>query len=200
MPTTARTLVCVALVLVTAPLSYSQSISPDQIESVYRVVLADPRCSGRGLLKSGESVPVIHRELVSPARESWWTSTGPMPSFADRARTSLPPRLVDAFSGLRSDELLTESMAKALGAVTIGQTDVEALAANTDYWAAFFRRFPSASAQVRLSPVAFDVVAREALVYCGYSASAIGGEGSIVHLRQTNGMWTALVWHQVWIS
>jgi hypothetical protein len=90
--------------------------------------------------------------------------------------------------------ILAESMAKALGAITFAQTDVEALAANTDYWAVFFRRFPSASAQVRLSPVAFDVVAREALVYCEDSVSPI------VHLRQTNGMWTALAWHRVWIS
>lgn len=199
----ARRLVLVALLLVvSAPFSGAQSLSTRESEStsVYRAILADVRCSGRGLLRSSESVPVIHRELVSPVRELWWTSTGPMRSFADRARTSLPSRLVDAFSGLRSDEILTESMAKALGAITIAQTDVDALAANTDYWAAFFTRFPSASARVRLSPVAFDVATREALVYCGSSISSICCEGSIVHLRLTNGMWTTLAWHQVWIS
>ena len=141
------------------------------------------------------------RELVSPARESWWNSPGPeQPSFADRARRLLPLPLVDALGAARSDEILTEPMAKGLGVVTIAQTDVEALAQNTDYWAAFFRRFPSASALVRLSPVAFDVAAREALVYCGSSISPMCCEGSFVHLRQTNGTWTALTWHRVWIS
>ena len=112
----------------TAQLSNAQSIST---ESVYRVVLADARCSGRGVAGVRGSVPVIRRER---------------------------------------------------------------------YWAAFFSRFPSASAHVELSPVAFDVAAREALVYCGYSVSPFGGEGSIVHLRLTNGTWTPIAWHQVWIS
>ena len=79
-------LVPVALFLVIAQLSSAQSISTDQIESVYRVVLADARCGGRGLPGSPRTVPVIFRELVNPAGESWWT---------DRSRKLLPSPLVD---------------------------------------------------------------------------------------------------------
>ena len=192
-------LILVALLLAGVQVSAAQPQSMRDSESVYQAILADARCSGRGVAGVRGSVPVIVRELVSPARESWWTPGPGRPTFADRARTFLLSPLVDALGAVRSDEILSESMAKALGAITIAQTDVEAWAENTDYWAAFFRKFPSASAQIRLSPVAFDVAAREALVYCGSSLSPFCCEGSIVHLRQTNGVWTAFTWHRVWI-
>jgi len=162
---------------------------PRESEDVYRTVLADARCSGRGTPVSRGSIPVIHRELSVE------------PSFVTPLRGVLPTSLVDALSRARDDRpILDDSTAQRLNVITIEPTDVEALTKATDYWAAFFNKFPSASAQVRLSPVAFDGEAREALVYCEYSVSPIGGEGFIVHLRQTSGTWTALAWHRIWIS
>jgi hypothetical protein len=59
----------------------------------------------------------------------------------------------------------------------------------------------STSALVELSPVAFNEQATEALAYCGYTVSPIGGEGSLVRLRRTEaGTWVVVAWHQVWIS
>ena len=60
---------------------------------------------------------------------------------------------------------------------------------------------PSTSALVELSRVAFNEQVTEALAYCGYTVSPIGGEGSLVRLRRTEaGAWVVVAWHRVWMS
>ena len=190
--------VAVVLLLAGARVVHAQPAVERVITDVYRTVLADARCSGRGPGSRG-FVPVIRRELRSAASEPWWSTVGPDSSFADRARALLPPRLLDEMTKT-SEGTLSPSTANALGVQAIAQSEADALARTGDFWMAFYQKFPSASAHVQLSRVALDMSSGEALMYCGYGKSPFGGEGFLVHLHQMNGVWAAIAWHRVWVS
>jgi hypothetical protein len=197
---TARGVVIVVFLLITGQWLDAQPASTGDVTNVYRAILADKECSGRGHAGSRGSVPVIRRELESLAGSPWWSSGGSARTFADQARNFLPPRLVEELSGTDGETTLSLATAKALGARTLSQADVDALAKTGDFFGAFYRRFPSASAYIQLSRVALDLSSGEALVYCSYSTNPLGGAGYIVHLRQTNGVWAPIKWHVMWVS
>jgi hypothetical protein len=143
---------------------------------------------------------MIKREIVNAADALW---------ARDEARLQeLIPGLSSALVGrfTQSHEATTVAVetARAIGATTIGQIDLDELASRitgaNDFWNALFGAYPSASALVELSRVAFNESMTEALVYCGYHVSPIGGEGSIIFLRRAESVWVAARWLQVWIS
>ena len=180
----------------------NQSVSPAS-QDVYAAMLADRRCSGAGLRGT---IPMIRRELANPTEAVW--AQAPEKPLAERVSDLVPgvnSSLLVEFASMRREAVMNDDVATALRATTIAGSVVDELSSQyTDpfeFWDALFRINPSTSALVELSPVAFSEQATEALAYCGYTLSPVGGEGSLVWLRRTEaGTWVAVAWHRVWIS
>ena len=114
---------------------------------------------------TGGTAPVIkrdtayfHAQFLAPARDLDRT----MRHLSDWPELS--STLLQEFIRVsQAPGALDDEMARSLGAQLIGASDLAALANEGWFWSAFFRRFPSATALVSLSPVAFDTTAGEAL-------------------------------------
>jgi len=179
-----------------------QSVSPPS-QAVYATILADRRCNGAGLRGT---VPMIRRELVNPAEAFW--AQAPEKPLVESVRDIMPDvssSLLAEFANTQGARVVDDDVAAALRATTIAASVVDELSSKysdpVEFWDALFRMIPSASALVELSTVAFNEEATEALAYCGYTVSPIGGEGSLVRLRRTQaGPWVVVAWRPVWIS
>jgi hypothetical protein len=114
--------------------------------------------------------------------------------------------LVASFAQSHEAMTIGAETARALGATLITQSEFDEVASRYQgsdgykFWDELFRIYPSASALVELSRVTFNESVTEALVYCEYSVSPIGAEGSIVWLRRAGTDWEPVRWLQVWIS
>ena len=177
-----------------------QAIAP---EAVYRAVLQDQRCGGRGASGARGDRPVLYRERVDPAAQEWWQYAPP---------AALVERLPGMMPGLRA-EFLREFLrinaissewdreaARQLGADLVSRIELEQMAKRAWIWDALFARFPSASALVEMSQVAIDSDRGTALVYCGASTNALAGRGFLVLLRYSDGRWMPTLWQMLWES
>jgi hypothetical protein len=174
----------------------AQSIETPESEAVYRAVLADTRCSGTVGIRG--SIPMLRRETVNVAATPWALEEARLRERIPGLSSSLAARFIQA----QEVTTISTETARALGATTIAQSDVDALASKNgaDFWDALFRTYPSAAALVDLSGVTFNESLTEALVYCAYGVSGIGGEGSIVFLQRAGIVWAPAHWLRVWIS
>ena len=148
---------------------------------------------------------MIRRELVNPAEALGAQAPEKLVERLGDLMPGVSSSLLAEFANAQGAGVVNDDVAAALRATTIAGSVIDELSSkHTDpfeFWDALFRMIPSASALVELSPVAFNEQATEALAYCGYTVSPIGGEGSLVRLRRTEaGTWVVVAWHQVWIS
>ena len=193
--------VAIISTLLAVLIATGQSSGGQAREAVYRVVLQDQRCGGRGAAGARGDRPVLQQERVNPAAQPWWRFAPP-PALEERLPTMMP--------GLRAEFLReflrisrvksrwNQQLAGQLGADVISQSELERMGKSAWIWDAFFARFPSASALVELSEVAVDSDNGTAMVYCGASTNALAGRGFLVMLRYRDGSWIPVVWQELW--
>lgn len=67
-------------------------------------------------------------------------------------------------------------------------------------WATFYKKYPKSSGFWSFSPVGYDALSAEALVYVGHHCGGLCGTGHLVLLAKENGSWVVKNRLMLWIS
>lgn len=77
------------LVALSSPRQVPNAGNMSDAQAVYRVVLKDDRCSGRGSPSAKGDRPVLRQELVNPRQQFWWELPTGRP-LAERLPSMIP--------------------------------------------------------------------------------------------------------------